>query len=566
VADFRQDRCSKYGHAKGLSALPQEPAHRKISTQDFQATLAHLEDHSQLGDGPRPQAHDSEEIEFNGREDDTRKPVRTECGTKGFNACNGVSAHRRADSLSLRACYDLKGSTQIRVGELSSFPRQEGRENLEPEILLIPIAVGAPLNHADLVIQSFDQAQLDLVAGGAIRHDAVPVPFDQGGKSLKGAESLPLELFPPAGEELARPACPTRRPELPELLLEQVGRGQALVGPQQLLERAAAGQREIGLMREQRVPLALDEGPLLRGDAFVLGAADLIHRVRQMAQDVELVEENLSLGGMGLHRGTEGFPHVHHRQPNPGRLLGAQVDEKAIQVGFGPAPPADPDGAPPFQVADHDAIRMALVDRQLIHADHLRGRLGRLGQPGPQVLGVQVLDRVLVQVQQLGHGLVRQVPTQGAYVVGKPLGIARILRQPIQPLHLYPLTARAGHAPLLERQIEAPAGGISIPHSARRAVIEGAVPRPTARAHGRFFRRTRVTSRAWGSPKIPCSRLRARNPGNENNAESVWTRFMVPPGHMRPGVCHRSRTRFETRPIRPNHRPAAWLEKKTLSH
>ena len=42
----------------------------------------------------------------------------------------------------------LSGSTQIRLGDFFSFLRQEGGQNLEPEILLIPIAVGAPLLHA----------------------------------------------------------------------------------------------------------------------------------------------------------------------------------------------------------------------------------------------------------------------------------------------------------------------------------------------------------------------------------------------------------------------------------
>ena len=269
----------------------------------------------------------------------------------------------------------------------------------------------------------------------------VPVPFDQGGKLLEGPEPLPLELLLPAGEELARPAFTPIGPELPELLLEQVGGGQALVGAQQLLERAATGQREIGAVGEQRIALALDEGPVLRRHPLVLGAADLIHRVGQMAQHVEFVEQNLGLRRMGLHRVAEGLPHVHHRQANPGRLLGAQVGKEPVQVGFGPACPADPDRAPAFQVADHDAIRVALLDRQFIHADDLRGRLWRLGQPGLHVLVVQVLDRMLVQVQHLRHGLVRHVPTQGADVVGEPLRIARILGQPVQPLHLHPLTA-----------------------------------------------------------------------------------------------------------------------------
>lgn len=44
----------------------------------------------------------------------------------------------------------LSGSTQIHLGEFFSLLRQEGGQDLEPEILLIPIAVGAPLLHAPL--------------------------------------------------------------------------------------------------------------------------------------------------------------------------------------------------------------------------------------------------------------------------------------------------------------------------------------------------------------------------------------------------------------------------------
>jgi len=452
------------------------------------------------------------------------------------------------------------------VGTFCSFLRQAGRENLEPYVLLIPIAVGAPLNHADLVIQPLDKAELDLVPGCALRGDALPVPVDQGSKLLEGLEPLPLELLLPAGEELAGPAFPAIRPELPKLFLEQVGGSQPLVGPQELLERAAAGQREIGPMGEQRVALALDEGPVLRRPPLVLGAADLIHRGGQMTQDVELVEQDLGLRRMSLHRVAKRLPHVHHRQANAGSLLRPQREKEPIQVGLGSALAPDPDRASPLQVAHHDAIGVTLFDRQLIHADHLRRRLGCLGQPGPHVLYVQVLDRMLVQVQQLGHGLVRHVPAQGADLVGEPLRIAGILGQPVQPLPPHPLTARARHAPLLKRHVGAPARGIRIPHPACGVVVEGAVPHPTAGAPGRFFRRTKVTSRAWGSPKIPCSRLRARNPGTENKAESVWICCIGPPSHMPPGVCHRSRARFEGRTIKPNRRLVAGLEKKRLSY
>ena len=134
-----------------------------------------------------------------------------------------------------------------------------------------------------------------------------------------------------------------------------------------------ASPREIGAVREERVALALDEGPVLRGDPFVLGSADLIHGIGQMAQDVELVEQNLGLRRLGLHRVAEDLPHIHHRQPNTGRLLGAQVEKEPVQVGFRPPLPADPDRPASLQVADYDAIRMALLDRQFIHADHPGG-------------------------------------------------------------------------------------------------------------------------------------------------------------------------------------------------
>lgn len=288
---------------------------------------------------------------------------------------------------------------QIRVGRFCSFLRQEGRENLETHILLISVAVGAPLNHANLVIQSFDKAQLDLVAGRAVRHDPVPVPFDQGGKPFKGAEPLPLELLPPAGEELARPPLPAIGPELAEFFFEQVGRGQALVGAQQLLQGAAPSQCEIGAVGEERVPLALDEGPVLRRHAVILGATDLIHRVSQMTQDVELVKEDLGLRCVRLDRVAERLPHVHHRQPNAGRLLGAQVEKEPVQVGFSPALPSDPDRAAALQVAHDDAIRVALLDRQFIHTDHMRGWRRRLSQPGLHIVSVQGLNGMLMQVQ-----------------------------------------------------------------------------------------------------------------------------------------------------------------------
>jgi hypothetical protein len=121
------------------------------------------------------------------------------------------------------------------------------------------------LNHLDRVIQPFDEAQLDLVARVAAGRDAIPVPFNQDGELLKRPEPLPLELLSPAGKELARPAFTTMGPQLPELLLEQGGRGQELVGPWQFLERATARQGEIGPKGKQPIALAFADHHILRG-------------------------------------------------------------------------------------------------------------------------------------------------------------------------------------------------------------------------------------------------------------------------------------------------------------
>ena len=55
-------------------------------------------------------------------------------------------------------------------------------------------SVGSALDHPDLVVESFDKAEGDLVLGLAVSGDAIPVPFDQLGELLEGLEPLPLQL------------------------------------------------------------------------------------------------------------------------------------------------------------------------------------------------------------------------------------------------------------------------------------------------------------------------------------------------------------------------------------
>jgi len=81
-----------------------------------------------------------------------------------------------------------------------------------------------------------------------------------------------------------------------------------------------------------------------------------------------------------------------------------------------------------------------------------------------------------------------------------------------------------------------------------------------------FFLRTKVTSRAWESPKITCSQLRVRESWEGEERGERLGYFMVPPGPPPPEICHRSRTKFEVSPRWANHRLAAELASFTFSH
>ena len=391
--------------------------------------------------------------------------------------------------------------------------RQHAGEDLEPQVLFVAEPVGAPLEDADLVVQPLDEAERDLVLRAAVRGDAVPVPINHRGELLVGPQALPLEGGPPVLEEAARPALPAVVPELAERLLEQVGRVQALVGRQQRLERAPAAEGQVLAVRQQGVLLPLDEPALPPGHAGVLALADLIEGVAQMAQDVELVEQNAGLGGVARGREAKGFPHVHHREPQAGGLPGAEPGIELIQARLGAIRPAEPDRPLPEEVADHDAVDVALLDRDLVEPDDPRARRPRPAQLLAHVLLLQRLDGVPVEMQLLGHIPDRRGPTAPAHVEGEAFGVERIVGQEAEPFLLHLATAPAGHAPDLDLEVDAQIAAGEVADAAPLAVVPPALDAP-ARSAGRFFdRRVRVSTRACGSPKIPTTVELGRNPG-----------------------------------------------------
>src|SRR6266540_3864869 len=74
----------------------------------------------------------------------------------------------------------------------ASQRRKERCDDLELEVVLVAVAVGPPLEDADLVVESLDQAEADLVLGSAVGGDAVPVALDHGRELPVGREPLPV--------------------------------------------------------------------------------------------------------------------------------------------------------------------------------------------------------------------------------------------------------------------------------------------------------------------------------------------------------------------------------------
>ena len=91
-------------------------------------------------------------------------------------------------------------------------------------------------------------------------------------------------------------------PELTEGLFEKVGRVQALVGGEKFLQGLPPLRLQVLPVGEQGVFLPLDEPPVVAGHARVFALADLVERITEVPQDVELVEEDLRVGGIPARR------------------------------------------------------------------------------------------------------------------------------------------------------------------------------------------------------------------------------------------------------------------------
>src|SRR6202790_3948809 len=141
------------------------------------------------------------------------------------------------------------------------------------------------------------------------------------------------------------------------------------------------------------VLLALDEAPISAAEAGVFGLAHLVECLAEMAHDVELVEQDRRLRRFVLRDVAERLPHVHHGELDFAALFEPQPIVERRHAGLGTILATEPDRPLANQVADYDAIAVALADRDLVDTDRSGPRRAGTLDLGPHVCHLQRLYR-----------------------------------------------------------------------------------------------------------------------------------------------------------------------------
>ena len=362
--------------------------------------------------------------------------------------------------------------------------------------------------------------------------------IDHVSELLVGFQPLPFERRAPVLEEPSCPALVLVAPELSKGLLENIGGVQPFVGAQQGPQCLSALQREVLLARQQRVFLPLDEAALLSRQARVLALSHLIESFAQVANDVELVEQDCGLRGVGIGGVAKRFPHVHHGEADSLAFLLAKPLITLSHAGFRAIAATEPDWSLANEVADYDPVVMPLADRDLVDADHRWPRSSRLGQLGAHVLLVQLLHCMPVEPELFGDIADRSAAATPANVKGKSLGVERIVREEVETLALHLTALAAPNAPHLELQKYAQAASRKVANSADLAVVPSGMFSSACAAGCFFERRTRAMMRACGSPNTPRTSSIGRKP--KNRYASSRRRRFVEVTRIRPRCRHQS--------------------------
>jgi hypothetical protein len=166
-----------------------------------------------------------------------------------------------------------------------------------------------------------------------------------------------------------------------------------------------------------------------------------------------------------------------------------------------------------------------LADRYLVDADGLGTRRTRFGELRAHVLLFQRLDSVPVEIEFLRDVLDRRLPAAAANVKGKAFGIERVVRQELQLLALHVTATPTQHAPDLDLQVDARVATGKIANMPHAPIVPARVHATAAAADSFFERRTRMITRAFGSPNTPRTVVCGRKPENAYASHSRRCRF-----------------------------------------
>src|SRR5512139_8260 len=218
---------------------------------------------------------------------------------------------------------------------------------------------------------------------------------------------------------------------------------------------------------------------------------------------MELIVKDSSLRGMLTRRVFKGFPHVHDRKPYPFDFRGSEPFIEELEALLRTVGSPEPDGPPPLQIGDDDPVAVALTDGDLVNADRLGPGIAGTAEFLPHVLFFQSVDRLVVQMQLLGNILDRGSTATFAHVIGKSLGVERIVGQKGKLLLLHFAAPSARNTPDLQFEVDTHVSTGQVSDQAEFAVVEGPVCRSATAADCFFCRRAKRMTGALGSPKIP---------------------------------------------------------------
>ena len=253
--------------------------------------------------------------------------------------------------------------------------------------------------------------------------------------------------------------------------------------------------------------------------------------------------------GALLARGVaERLPHVHHGELDLAALLGPQPGIELCHAGFGTVLAAEPDRSLANQVADHNAIAVALSDRDFVDADRSGTRRAGALDLGPHVLHLQRLDRVPVELQFLGDIADRGLSAAAPDIERKAFGEVRIIRQKIQPFAFHGAATPAHDAPHFEFQNNPKSCARQVANSTYPPIVPALLD-PSATPADRFFeRRSRLTIRTAGSPKTPRTACFVRKPANQYPSDRRRRRLAVLV------IPHHAKFQHRSKPIKANIR------------